>query len=192
MGQDKGIPVDPPSEWVLRFGLEAPSHGRVLDLACGTGRHTRLFLDLGHPVLAVDQDTSWLADIAGSQGLTIIEADLEAAENSPPLGIAKAQFDVVVVTNYLHRPLLGWIAGAVSPGGILVYETFAVGNEHFGHPRNPDFLLKSGELLKSVKGVLRVIAYEHGIVERAGKKVVVQRIAAMNLEPSAPPPELPI
>ncbi len=192
MGPDKGTSVDPPSRWVLRFGLAVPSHGRVLDLACGTGRHTRLFLGLGHPVLAVDRDTSWLEDIAGSPGLTIIEADLEAAQGAPPLGLAKARFDGVVVTNYLHRPLLGWIVGAVSPGGILVYETFAVGNEHFGHPRNPDFLLKPGELLEAVIGTLRVIAYEHGVVERAGKKFVVQRIAAMNLEPSAASPALPV
>ena len=191
MGQDKGISIDPPSNWVLRFGLAVPEHGAILDLACGTGRHTRLFLGLGHSVVAVDRDTSWLDDIAGSQGLTIIEADLEASDGAPPLGLGKARFDGVVVTNYLHRPLLEWIVGAVNPGGILMYETFAEGNERFGHPRNANFLLKSGELLEAVMGRLRVIAYEHGVVERSGKKAIIQRIAAMNLEPGADAPALP-
>ena len=175
---DSQVAVDPPSAWVVRFAPAVPKGGQVLDLACGAGRHTRLFLGLGHPVLAVDRDTSWLADILATEGLTVVAEDLEAAQDARPSGFANARFAGVVVTNYLHRPLLPWIAAAVQPGGILVYETFAEGNERFGHPRNPDFLLRPGELLEAFGGVLQVLAYEHGLVEHGGKKAVTQRIAA--------------
>ena len=173
--------ADPPSDWVLRFAPAIPAGGEVLDLACGAGRHTRLFLRLGHSVLAVDRDTSWLDDIAGADGLTILQTDLES-ERGAPAEIADAKFAGVVVTNYLHRPLMPWIAGAVDVGGVLIYETFAVGNEKFGHPRNPDFLLRPAELQDAFADILDVLGYEHGQFERGGSPAVIQRIATKKVQ----------
>ena len=180
-----------PSPWVMRFAGAIPEGGTVLDLACGAGRHTRLLLGLGHPVVALDRDTVWLGDIAGTPGLTIIECDLEAASGAPPAELEDRRFAGIVVTNYLHRPLLPWLVAALEPGGTLVYETFAQGNERFGHPRNPDFLLRPGELLAAVDGSLEVLAYEFGCVDRAGHKAVIERIAAIRGTGAAPvlPPQ---
>ena len=164
------------SDWVARFASRVPP-GPVLDLACGAGRHTRLFLDAGHPVVAVDRAMSLPAE----PGLERLTADLE--DGSPwPLG--ERTFAGVVVTNYLHRPLFPAILSALAPGGLLIYETFAVGNERFGRPRNPDFLLRAGELLEVVAGHcsplrplqagLQVLAFEDLELEDR----VIQRIAA--------------
>lgn len=154
----------------------------MLDLAAGNGRHTRWFLGLGHPVVAIDRDVSWLADLRGNADLNkfdlaIIPADLESG--CLPGSISEATFGLVVVTNYLYRPLLPWIVGAVAEGGVLLYETFGQGNERFGHPRNPDYLLAPGELLEAVRGELVVAAYEHGEIAREAGPAVVQRIAAV-------------
>ena len=169
--------ADPPSDWVLKFAPAIPTGGQVLDLACGAGRHTRLLLRLGHPVLAVDRDTKWLENIAGANGLTVLQTDLES-EHGAPAEIAGAKFAGVVVINYLHRPLMPWIAGAIKVGGVLIYETFAMGNEKFGHPRNPDFLLRPAELQDAFADILDVLGYEHGQFERGGNRAVIQRIAA--------------
>ncbi|MDA0654172.1 MAG: class I SAM-dependent methyltransferase [Proteobacteria bacterium] len=166
-----------PSAWVTRFAALAAPGCAVLDVAAGTGRHTRWFLDAGHPVTAVDRDVSSLADLNGHIDAAIFAADLEAGRW--PSGISEQQFGCVVVTNYLHRPLLPWIVAAVAPHGVLLYETFAQGNERFGHPRNPEFLLRPGELLEAVRGELTVVAYEHGEIERDSGPAVVQRIAAV-------------
>jgi SAM-dependent methyltransferase len=163
------------SEWVARFADLVPKGGRVLDVAGGGGRHTRFFLQRGHPVTIVDRDTSGVADLGGDPNVDIIEADLEAGQPWPFAGRA---FDGVVVTNYLWRPILGDIVASVAPGGVLLYETFAKGNEQFGHPRNHDFLLKPGELLDAVRGELRVSAYEDLVVEEPDPRAV-QRIAAV-------------
>jgi SAM-dependent methyltransferase len=157
-----------PSAWVARFVNLVRPGGTVLDLAAGGGRHSELFLAHGHEVLAVDRDVS---NLAPAPGLEILQADLEGA----PWPLGERRFDGIVVTNYLHRPLLPRLVAAVAPGGALIYETFAVGNERFGRPRNPDFLLKPGELLEAVGGRLTVRAYEHGEVPGA----VIQRIAAV-------------
>lgn len=162
------------SPWVERFAPLVPEGGPVLDLACGGGRHTRLFLDRGHPVTAVDSDLSQLADGGPESALERIEADLEDGRAFP---LGERRFASVVVTNYLFRPLLPSIVAAVAPGGLLIYETFARGNERFGRPSNPDFLLKPGELLDAVRGHLRVIAYEDLIVE-VPRPAAVQRICA--------------
>lgn len=163
-----------PSPWVRRFAPEVPAGGAVLDLACGKGRHTRLLLAAGHPVLAVDRDLSGLAELAGTPGLELRELDLEDGQ---PLPFAARRFAAVVVTNYLFRPLLPALVQAVAPGGLLLYETFARGNERFGKPANPDHLLKPGELLEVVRGALRVLAYEDLVVEQP-RPAAVQRIAA--------------
>ncbi len=146
--------------------------GRVLDLAAGSGRHTRLLLHSGFTVCAVDRDVSALSPLAGA-GCEVRQIDLETGATWP-LGTS---YDGIVVTNYLHRPLLPAIAQALAPGGVLIYETFALGNERFGRPHNPDFLLRPGELL-DVFAMLTVIAFEEGEV-LAPRPAVIQCIAAV-------------
>jgi SAM-dependent methyltransferase len=163
---------DPPSPWVQRFAHLVPPGGPVLDVACGGGRHSRWFLARGHPVTAVDRDVRALTPTAG---LTIVEADLE---DGRPFPFPPASFAGVVVTNYLWRSTLADIVACVAPGGTLLYETFAMGNERFGRPSNPDFLLASGELLDAVRAAhLRVVAYEDIVVDTP-RPAAVQRIAA--------------
>ena len=168
-------PESPPSPWVCRFAGLVPAGGPVLDVAAGAGRHTRLFLDRGHAVAAVDRDTAALVRLASqySSGLEIVTADIEG--HGWPL--AGRRFAGVVVTNYLHRPLFPVLLAAVAPRGVLIYETFARGNERFGKPGNPAFLLNPGELLDMVRGRLRVVAYEDLEVSEP-RPAMVQRIAA--------------
>lgn len=163
-----------PSPWIERFVDLVPEEGIVLDLACGGGRHGRLFLDRGHRIVALDRDLSGVKDLADNDKTELIEADLE---DGKPFPLAGRSFAAVVVANYLHRPLLPALVAAVAPGGLLLYETFARGNERFGRPRNPDFLLTPGELLEAVRGQLHVLAYEDLVLEKP-KPAAVQRIAA--------------
>jgi SAM-dependent methyltransferase len=163
------------SPWIQRFAGLVPAAGRVLDIACGGGRHTRFFLGRGHTVTVVDRDTSGVKDLQDNPGVEILEYDLEAGA---PWPFAGRTFEGVVVTNYLWRPILPDVVAAVAPGGALLYETFARGQEQFGHPHNPDFLLTPGELLDAVREVLRVAAYEDLIIEEPDLKAV-QRIAAV-------------
>ena len=175
-----------PSPWVRRFAPLIPGGGAVLDLASGNGRHGRFLGGLGHKVVAVDRDTSALEDLASapdiSGNIEVIEADLETETSifAPKKPLAGRTFAGIVVVNYLHRALMEDLIGALEPGGVLIYETFARGNEQFVRPRNPDHLLKSGELLKLVEGRLQVVAYEHGLVEAADMGGVKQRICAVN------------
>ncbi|MGD9951669.1 MAG: class I SAM-dependent methyltransferase [Burkholderiales bacterium] len=156
-----------PSAWVVRWAA-LMARGPVLDLACGGGRHALHLLSLGHDVTAVDREPQ---DIPG---VRFIRADLE--DGSPwPLG--EARFQGIVVANYLHRPLFARIAQALAPGGVLVYETFMRGNERFGKPSNPAFLLAPGELWAAFGG-LHVIAFEQGRAERP-RPAQVQRICAV-------------
>ena len=143
----------------------------MLDVACGSGRHSRLLARLGFEVDAVDRDPALFADPPAR--VRLLGADLEAA----PWPYAGRRFDAIVVTNYLHRPLLGVLCASLEEGGVLIYETFARGNERFGKPSNPDFLLVPGELLEAVRGRLRVLAYEDRIVELP-KPAAIQRLAA--------------
>ncbi|MDP6572675.1 MAG: class I SAM-dependent methyltransferase [Rhodospirillales bacterium] len=165
------------SPWVRRFAPLVPLRGTVLDVACGSGRHSRLFLELGHGVTAIDRDTSGVAGLEDLPAAEIIEADLE---DGAPWPLAGRLFAAVVVTNYLHRPLLPILRDTVQAGGVFIYETFARGNERFRRPRNPDHLLADGELLELVQGRLDVVAYEHGVTEVGGETAVVQRLAAVN------------
>ena len=183
--RSRHLRITDPSPWVRRYQSliprQGPSGGAVLDLAAGSGRHARFLKGLGFPVTAVDRDTSALADLA-ADGVEIIEADLEAGASVFADGgaLAGRVFAGVCVINYLHRPLMAGIAAALEPGGVLIYETFARGNEDFVRPRNPDHLLKSGELLELVQGRLQVVAYEHGIIKGADIEGVKQRICAVN------------
>jgi SAM-dependent methyltransferase len=176
----------PPSGWVARFAPLIAPGGAALDLACGRGRHTRFLLARGHPVVAVDRDISRLAGLGPAPGLETIEADLE---DGSPWPLEGRRFAAVVVTNYLHRPLFPAIVEAVAAGGVLIFETFAAGNERFGRPSNPDYLLRPGELLDAVRGALRVVAYEDGVVETPGP-AAIQRICAISQAPAADPPRL--
>lgn len=161
-----------PSPWVERFAPLVTSGGRVLDLACGGGRHGRLFLGRGHPVTLVDRDLSGVADLRSHERAELVEADLETGTWPLP----QRQFDAVVVTNYLWRPLQPQIVAALAPQGVLIYETFMRGNERFGKPSNPDFLLLPGELLDWCHAAgLFVRAFEQGEETNAMR----QRICAV-------------
>lgn len=173
-----------PSAWVRRHAALIRPSSRVLDLAAGRGRHARLLAALGHDVLAVDRDAVALAALAGVAGVRTLAADLEAG--AWPL--AGEHFDAIVVANYLHRPSFDAMLGTLADDGVLVYETFAAGNEAFGRPSNPDFLLVAGELLERVRGRLAVVAYEEGVVMRAGGQAVVQRLAAVGPRHARPWP----
>ncbi|WP_448202811.1 class I SAM-dependent methyltransferase [Azospirillum sp. sgz302134] len=169
--------LSPPSPWVARFAPLVPAGGLVLDLACGSGRHLRLFHARNHPVVGLDRDLRGVSDLAGTPGVELVEADLESGAPVPLL--AGRRFAGIVVTNYLHRPLFPALLGALAPGGVLIYETFAIGNARFGRPTSPSFLLRSGELLEVARGRLQVVAYEHGEVA-SPKAAVVQRLCAVN------------
>jgi SAM-dependent methyltransferase len=170
----------PPAAWVRRFLPLIKPGGLVLDLAAGGGRHSRLLRDYGFAVCAVDRDISALLPLAGAH-CEVRKIDLETGA-ACSLGTG---YDGIVVTNYLHRPLLPTIARALPGGGVLIYETFMLGNERFGLPRNPDFLLRSGELLEAF-AMLTVVAFEQGEVSTP-RPAVIQRLAAV----SGPPGRLP-
>lgn len=165
-------PSTPPSAWVMRFVPLIKAGGLVLDLAAGSGRHTRLLCDGGFAVCAVDRKVSALLPHAGAR-CEVRQIDLESGEPWPLGG----GYDGIVVTNYLHRPLLPAINDALAPGGVLIYETFGLGNERFGRPRDPDFLLGPDELLAAFAR-LTVVAFEQGEVTTP-RPAVIQRIAAV-------------
>lgn len=168
---------DQPSPWVSRFAGLIPA-GRVLDLACGGGRHSRLLVGLGHTVLAVDRDPAALA-LASGQGIVTLQFDLEHPEAShqPDWPLSSGRFNGIVVSNYLHRPLTAALFDSLAPGGILIYETFAAGNGQFGKPSNPAFLLNPGELLAWARSqpACHVIAFEDGY-QHQPRPAMVQRI----------------
>ena len=139
------------SSWVERHAGLLPSGGRILDLACGRGRHARFLAAHGFRVVAVDKDLSGVADLRQQEGIELIEADLETG--AWPL--AGSPFDGIVVVNYLHRPHFPFIVDTLAPGGVLIFDTFAAGNERWGKPRNPAFLLRPGEQRTVFKDYLK-------------------------------------
>lgn len=165
-----------PSEWITRWQHLLPTHSRVLDVACGSGRHVAYLAGLGHQVTGLDRDAAALAQLPASA--TAVVADIEKADWPLP----GQQFDAVVITHYLWRPLWAQILGSVQPGGVLLYETFGQGNEAYGKPSRPDFLLAPGELLQVCAG-WSIVAYEHGLLHQPER--VVQRIAAIKPGDSA-------
>jgi SAM-dependent methyltransferase len=156
--------LDTPSAWVVRW---APlvARGPVLDVASGAGRHAKLFAQRGLEVVAVDREAQSIP------GVRCVKADLE---DGSPWPFAGQRFGGIVVTNYLHRPLFPALAGSLDEGGVLIYETFMAGNERFGKPSNPNFLLRPGELLQAFNA-LTVVAFEQGTTQKA----VVQRICVI-------------
>jgi len=160
-----------PSPWVQRFAAQITTGGEVLDLACGQGRHSRYLAKLGYRVEALDRDEAALASLQDMPGIVTCHADVE----NGPWPYHARKFDGIIVTNYLHRPLLPLLINALDEGGVLIYETFMLGNERFGKPSNPLFLLRPGELLEVVRRRLHVVAFEEGEVELP-HPAVVQRI----------------
>ena len=183
--------LEPPSSWVKRWAHLLPLSKKldandsadiadVLDLACGHGRHMQYLFGLGHKVLGVDRNAEALK--TASQWGDALLADIENA--AWPLD--GRTFKAVVVTNYLWRELFPKILNSLAEGGVLIYETFSQGNEAFGKPSRPEFLLQSGELLLRCKG-LRIVAFEEGWMPSPDR--LIQRVVAIRLpsalEPSA-------
>lgn len=166
-----------PEPWVLRATHLVPPGSPVIDVACGNGRHGRWFLANDHDVTFVDVTLDGIADIADLPRTTFIQADLERPDLEPQRILTSRRFGAVVVVNYLWRPLMPALVDAVAPGGVLIYQTFGVGNERFGKPSNPAFLLRSGELLEAVRGKLEVLSYELG-EDLIDRPAVTQRIVA--------------
>ena len=160
----------PASPWVVRWAALVAPAGTVLDVAAGNGRHSAFFASRGHAVTAVDRDAVAMVALGGIARTVV--ADLEAA----PWPFGEQTFDAVVVTNYLWRPLWPQIVAAVAPGGVMICETFAIGNETVGRPTRADFLLAPGELLAVAAG-LRIVAYENGFLSSPDR--FVQRICAV-------------
>ena len=174
---------EPPSPWVRRWSHLVPAQGSVLDVACGQGRHLRWFAQRNHPLVGVDRSQDALHSIADLVACGRAQAVLADIENGP-WPFEGRRFDAVLVTNYLWRPLLPILLDSLAPGGVLLYETFAAGNESVGKPARPDFLLQPGELLRLCAG-LRVVAYEDGFL--AAPDRFVQRIAAVRpVSPGGP------
>jgi len=172
----RAVPMTAPSAWVTRWAhLIAPA-GTVLDVAAGSGRHTAWLAARGHAVAAIDRDAAALAPLAAIA--EVIVADIEGT----PWPLAGRRFDAVVVANYLWRPLLPTLKASLAPGGVLLYETFAAGNETVGRPARPDFLLARAELIEAAAG-LRIVAYEDGFLSSPER--FVQRIAAVREPPGA-------
>jgi len=167
--------TEAPSDWVRRWSHLIAPGSMTLDVACGAGRHLRWLHGLGHTVTGVDCSAEALAACTGLGEL--VNADIE----SGPWPLAGRQFGSVVVTNYLWRPLLPVIVGSVAPGGVLIYETFAQGNETVGRPARPEFLLQPGELIRACAG-LQVVAYEAGFLQNPDR--FVQRVTAVRELPS--------
>lgn len=178
--------ADAASPWIQRFTPLLRQGGTALDLACGGGRHVRWLLRHGLEVVAVDRDAAAVAPLKGLA--RVVVADVE----NGPWPLPDERFDAIVVTNYLWRPLLPRLVDSLAEGGVLLYETFAVGQESVGRPANPDFLLRPGELLEAARG-LRVVAYEDGFLDAPPR--FVQRIAARREPPPGPgmaPVRLPL
>ncbi len=176
-----------PSPWITRFAHLVRARARVLDVACGYGRHALYFAARDARVLAIDRDGTALATLSGMAGIETREVDLEGA----PWPFAGERFDAIVVTHYLHRPLFPHLRGALAADGVLLYETFALGNEVYGRPANPAFLLRPGELLEFAAAPprpLTVVAFEQGLTVVADRPAILQRLAALGPERAWPPP----
>lgn len=173
-----------PSQWVVSHAPLIRSGGRVLDLACGSGRHAIWLAEHGYQVTALDRDSTALAHMQSITNIQVVECDIESG-NGPAswaasLGYAHPSYDGIVVTRYLFRPVLAKLAAMLNPGGVLIYETFMQGHEQFGRPSNPEYLLAPEEL-KTVYGpLLQIHAFEQGKFNDP-LPAMLQRICAMNV-----------
>lgn len=168
---------EPASLWLARHASLIRPGGSVLDLACGMGRNARWLVGQGWRVEAVDRDASAIASLQGIPGLHASVADLE----SGPWPYPEGGFDGIVVCRYLHRPLFPVIAASLAPGGVLIYETFMRGQEQFGRPSCPDFLLQPDELLEGFSGALEILAFEQGEINES-RPAMLQRICARRVD----------
>lgn len=167
--------IIPPSSWVVLHGERIPAAGAVLDLACGSGRHARWLAARGYAVHAVDRDAAAIGTLAGVPGVEARQLDLEG--DAWPL--TGRRYAGIVVTNYLWRPRLPDLLALLAPGGVLIYETFMRGNEAYGKPSNPDFLLRPGELREIAAAAgLREVAFEEGYSDRP-KPAMRQAVCAV-------------
>ncbi len=164
-----------PLPWVQRFAALISPQGTVLDVACGSGRNLRWLAAQGFQVTGIDRDEPAAAPLRDSA--EIVLADIEGG----PWPLPGRRFDGVVVTNYLWRALLPTLRASLAEGGVLLYETFAHGQQLVGKPSRPEFLLQPGELLQACAG-LRIVAFEDGFEN--GR--YVQRIAAVNPPAGSP------
>lgn len=165
--------TEKPSPWIVKYGPLIRKEGRVLDLACGNGRHAIRLAKQGYLVDAIDRDAQVVSNMVGMDNINVVIVDLEAS-GWPH---SDQRYDGIIVSRYLYRPLLHTLAAILNPGGVLIYETFMVGNEHYGKPSNPDFLLLPNELLEIYSPLLNIIAFEQG-EEKTPRPAVMQRICA--------------
>jgi len=162
------------SPWVKKWVFLTNPSGEILDVACGRGRHSKYCLEAGYRVIAVDSDRVKLQCLSGLNGITTLCHDLE--RDLWPF--EKLRFQGVIVTNYLHRELMANISLSLARSGVLIYETFAEGNEDFGKPTNKDFLLKSNELLHYFEPDFHIVSYQQGLISKP-KKAIIQRLCAI-------------
>ncbi|MCB5189830.1 methyltransferase domain-containing protein [Methylobacillus arboreus] len=172
------LPSSQPSGWLVQHSQYIKPGGSVLDLASGAGRNAVWLSEQGFKVAAVDRDVSALQEL-GLKAPTVdtLVADLE--QGAWPY--AGSQFDAIVVCRYLHRPLLPVLATGLTNGGVLIYETFMQGHEHYGRPTNKNFLLKSNELLNIFKPLLKIISYEEGLLQLPPHPAILQRIVGLKI-----------
>jgi SAM-dependent methyltransferase len=165
--------LENPSPWMMKYAPQIKSKGRVLDLACGKGRHAIWLAQQGFLVDAIDRDQNTTSHMKDIENINVLILDLETSE--PPK--FTHTYDGIIVSRYLHRPLLTLLADILNPSGILIYETFMSGNERYGKPSNPDFLLLPDELLTTYAPLLSIIGFEQG-EEQEPRPAVIQRICA--------------
>lgn len=177
--QNRHSLTDRPSPWVIKHLPLIRNGGRVLDLACGSGRHALWMAEQGFRVDAVDRDVKAVAGMAEIANIDVFVLDIETEAGFQP----DRHYDGIVVSRYLFRPLLPFLAEILLPGGVLIYETFMAGNERYGKPSNPDFLLNPGELLTVFSPVLSVYAFEQGEFDDP-KPAVMQRLCAVKSTPA--------
>ncbi|MEM7362686.1 MAG: methyltransferase domain-containing protein [Pseudomonadota bacterium] len=169
--------IPPPSTFVCNHIELIREGGHVLDLACGRGRHTRRLLERGFQVTAVDINIEGIADLREQQSLTTLKLDMEQIGDPWPISQhMTTRFDGIIVTNYLHRPQFPHIAESLAAEGILIFETFMIGNEQYGKPSNPNFLLKEDELMQAFES-LTVVDFEQGY-RASPSPAVVQSLCA--------------
>ncbi len=176
-----------PSQWMTRHAGFVKAKTSLLDVACGRGRHAKFFASRGVLVTAVDRDAAALTSIRGTNGVILEQRDLE----NNPWPYAPESFDCILVCNYLWRPTAAALLASLKPGGLLLYETFMVGNERFGSPSRPDFLLRPNELLQWVNGSFKALAFEQNqeIGPDGAPVAMKQKIAAFKFFPQ---PAVPV